>query len=237
MNHFSNPHSVGCPWHSFTEKVGAPNIKWCEETICSIVSEPINTWTNLSYLLVGVIVFIMAKNTGSSDKKWFGPIVFIMGACSFFYHMSNNYISQLFDFIGMYFMLFWIFMINSRRAGWISKSQKYILYWSLCIVFTALVHFMYTRALPFQNLVVLAALMIFTSEVYCYRKGNRPETYKFLMLATIFIIIGEVFSLMDLYRVICLSDYPLLQGHGIWHLFGGLSMFYAYKHLHALELE
>ena len=42
-NQMQNPHGVGCPWHSITETWGAPNVKWCEETLCQWISEPANT--------------------------------------------------------------------------------------------------------------------------------------------------------------------------------------------------
>ena len=33
---------------------GAPDIKYCEETLCQIISEPSNTWSNLALVFAGV---------------------------------------------------------------------------------------------------------------------------------------------------------------------------------------
>ena len=55
--------------------------------------------------------------------------------------------------------------------------------------------------------------------------------------AFIFILTAQTFSLLDLKRVICMADYPYLQGHGIWHILGGVSMYFTYKHIHQLELD
>jgi hypothetical protein len=89
---YPNPHAPSCPWYPVTEKVGAPNIKWCEETLCQWVSEPANTWSNLGYMIVAVIImYLVNKNNQDSKLKQLGPIIFFMGAMSFFYNQNNFY--------------------------------------------------------------------------------------------------------------------------------------------------
>ena len=100
---YPNPHAPSCPWYPITEKVGAPNLKWCEETLCQWVSEPANTWSNLGYMIVAVIVMYLAnRNHQNSKLKQLGPIIFFMGAMSFFYHQSNFYFSQIFSLSNIY---------------------------------------------------------------------------------------------------------------------------------------
>ena len=115
---YPNPHGPSCPWYDITEKTGAPNIKWCEETLCQWVSEPANTWSNLGYIIVGVfIIYLANKHKHNSNLKQFGPIVIFMGAMSLFYHQSNFYGSQILDFVGMFFFVGWAIGQNLIRLG------------------------------------------------------------------------------------------------------------------------
>ena len=57
---YQNPHQMQCTWYDLTEKYGAPNIKWCEQTLCQFISEPANTWSNLGFLMVGILIYVYA---------------------------------------------------------------------------------------------------------------------------------------------------------------------------------
>ena len=82
--------------------MGAPNIKWCEETLCQWVSEPANTWSNLGYLFVALGLFSWAhRSRHHRIHQSFSAVVFSMGLISFVYHLSNFYGTQVLDFIGM----------------------------------------------------------------------------------------------------------------------------------------
>ena len=92
---YPNPHGQSCPWFPQAESWGGPNVKWCEETLCHWISEPALTWSNLSYILVAIVItYLSFKNKDDIKLKQFGPIIFFMGAMSFFYHLSNFYGSQ-----------------------------------------------------------------------------------------------------------------------------------------------
>ena len=58
---FSNAHreftiSPQCPWYEAQQAYGPPNVNWCEQTVCHIINEPANTWSNLIFLFVGLII-------------------------------------------------------------------------------------------------------------------------------------------------------------------------------------
>ncbi len=60
---YPNPHPPSCPWHAGAELLGAPNIKWCEATVCGWISEPANTWSNVLYLALGLIVYLQCRRS------------------------------------------------------------------------------------------------------------------------------------------------------------------------------
>src|SRR4051812_20202982 len=105
---YPNPHGPLCPWYEITEKIGAPNIKWCEETLCQVISEPSNAWSNLGHIIAALLItYLSLKNKESFELRLFGPIIFLMGMMSFFYHLSNFYTSQVLDFLGIFFLVGW----------------------------------------------------------------------------------------------------------------------------------
>src|SRR5690606_21100289 len=157
MVSYTNPHGPGCPWHSITEKTGAPNIKWCEETLCQWISEPANTWSNLGYLIIGaIILYLSLKHKHNSNMKQFGPIIFFMGAMSYFYHQSNFYGSQILDFVGMFFFVGWAIGMNLIRLGKLKYNKLWLFNLGLAIFYTVAMHVMYLTNIKFQGIVLIS---------------------------------------------------------------------------------
>jgi hypothetical protein len=235
---YINPHQPGCPWHEITETTGAPNIKWCEQTLCQWISEPANTWSNLGYLIVGLyILFYSIQKQHNSQLKQFGPLVIFMGAMSFFYHMSNFYLTQILDFIGMFFFVGWILAINLLRLELIKKSQFVWFNLGLGICLTILLHAMYMLGLKFQVIILLAAIVIMITEKLAAKKTK--INYNWLFSALSLMAIAFTFSMVDGQRIWCDPSQHgwFSQGHALWHWFGSFAMFAIYKHYSQLELR
>lgn len=226
---YINPHDLSCPWHGMAEQFGSPNIKWCEETLCSIISEPANTWSNLLYLLFGIYIFLKHRKSQTLELKAIGPLMFFMGACSFFYHMSNFYLSQIFDFLGMFLFLYWLIFINFRRLKLITKKNVFPLYLLLNVGTLVVLHSMYLYNLKFQLLIVLIALaLLFTESLIFMRNRYNHPSYKDLFLSLILLSIAEVFSLLDGARIMCDPSNHFVQGHAIWHAIGAVGLYFSY---------
>lgn len=228
---YTNPHAPGCPWHSYAESLGSPNIKWCEETLCQWISEPANTWSNLGYLIVGAYVFYLAlKNKESFSLKQFGPIIFFMGAMSLFYHLSNFYGTQILDFVGMFFFVGWAKGMNLIRLGYL--KEKFLIPFNLIVaaVFTGIMHLMYMSGLKYQSLVLISGIIILVTEVMAQRK-KRTDVQWFV--ASIFIlIIAFGFSIADGQRLWCVASNHgwFSQGHALWHWTAAMGMYTIYRH-------
>ena len=48
------PFAPGCPWFESVQTYGVPNVKWCENTLCSIVNEPANAYSNFLFVMIFV---------------------------------------------------------------------------------------------------------------------------------------------------------------------------------------
>lgn len=228
---YPNPHGPTCPWYDITEKTGAPNIKWCEETLCQIVTEPANTWSNIGYLIAALFVSYLAyKHKHNSNLKQFGPIIFFMGAMSLFYHASNFYGSQILDFIGMFFFVGWAIGMNLMRLGKIKSNQVPWFNLGLASVYTGAMHAMYISEIKFQVIVLISGFIILTTEILA--KKVTPIKYGWFITSIALLIVAFGFSISDNTRTWCNPTEHgwFSQGHAMWHWVAAIAMFTIYKH-------
>lgn len=228
---YTNPHGPSCPWYSITETQGAPNIKWCEETLCQWISEPANTWSNLGYMIVAVIITIIAiKNRHNFSLKQFGPIIFFMGAMSFFYHQSNFYGSQILDFVGMFFFVGWAMGMNLIRLGKMDSKKLIPFNVIVATIFTIAMHIMYMTGVKFQAIVLIAGIFIVTTEIMAQKKLRTDVNWFVAAVCTLIVAFG--FSISDGKRLWCDPTQHgwFSQGHAVWHWTAAIAMFFIYKH-------
>lgn len=231
MSYYVNPHDHQCPWYPYAELFGAPNIKWCEQTLCSWISEPMNTWSNVAYLIAAIYIFWRVKKNPSIENYWFAPFMFLMGLFSMIYHLSNLYITQVLDFIGMFLFTFWALNINLRRLNFISSRQYLKTLTFFVLTSTVLVHIMYLTFIKYQFLIALIALSIIITEYYCFKKEKEfLINYNFFKISLILLVIAQSASLLDVTRTICFPNSIFPQGHAIWHILSCFSLVFLYHH-------
>ena len=119
MRLLAPPLPPGCPWSGFTP----PNVDWCEEELCGWITNPANTWSNLLYVALGVLMWREARRRRSPALAPFGPASIAVGVFSFVYHASYTWMLQFFDFVGMFLFCFCVLALNARRLGWISPRR------------------------------------------------------------------------------------------------------------------
>lgn len=228
---YTNPHGPSCPWYSITESQGAPNIKWCENTLCQWISEPANTWSNLGYMIVGLLITYLAfKKKENFNLKQYGPIIFFMGAMSFFYHLSNFYGSQILDFVGMFFFVGWAMGMNLIRLEKLKENRLLVFNLILGTALTVILHGMYVTGIKFQAIVLFAGIFIIVTEIMAQKKN--PSEYKWIVISVALLIVAFGFSISDGQRLWCHPDEHgwFSQGHALWHWTASLAMFTIYKH-------
>lgn len=234
---YSNPHALGCPWYQVTEQFGAPNLKWCEVTLCSWISEPANTWSNLGYLFVSIYFMWSWRKKTSFIMKCIPFFHLIMGACSFFYHMSNFYISQIFDYIGMYLQLLLLLAINFYRLKIFPKSWILPFNFLGTVLLVGLVHVMYLAHWPYQLIIAVIALILLFSEILNYNKGFGAASYKLYRWAMVCAVLAFSLSILDHERIFCDPSQHLIQGHALWHILGAVMFILIFKFYDGLESE
>lgn len=235
---YPNPHPPSCPWHDSAELLGAPNLKWCEATRCGWVSEPANTWSNLAFLLFAVVIFMQCRKSPHIELRWMGPAMFFMGLCSGLYHASNNYLSQLFDFIGMYLLVFWFLAINLRRSGVVSRARQHQAFAAMVITGIVLVHLMYLAQLRFQLIIAVASLAVLVTEFTARRHSVIERApLRWFAAGLVLLVLAQAFSLADLTRLLCDPQDHFFQGHALWHVLSAAALFCSVQHYRQMRFE
>lgn len=231
MNLFDNIHhemsiAPGCPWYQAQQSFGAPNVKWCERTVCSYVNEPANTWSNLGFLLVGFLIWRKFRKT---DLGHFGWVVIVMGLLSAIYHATNNFLTQYFDFIGMALMTSFILAFTWRR--WRPRASLATAFWFISFLNMVLFSFLHIAKLPVQDLILVNLVPMLILDLLAGFRQKNLSRYQFFALALGTLFIAQVCAQVDLKRIYCEPDNVFLHGHVLWHLLCALGMLFAARHM------
>lgn len=221
-----NPHPPGCYWHQYAEKFGVPDIKYCEETLCQFISEPANTWSNLSFIFVGIAIMIWCKFHSRNDRSRFvelyGVNTIFVGVTSLIYHLSNNFLTQFIDFLGMYAFFGLLLLGNLELLGKMKKEGLLKIYLISFLPYSAIFFIFRYAGIPVQLsmlLIILAGLVTKLMVVKRYKIN-----FKLLGMALGVFVVALSCQIADINRVWCDPKNHWLQFHGLWHIFNGLGM-------------
>lgn len=223
--------SEGCPWHEAQQTYGAPNVNWCEPTICSHINEPANTWSNLGFLLVGVLLI---RRMSRPRVRVFGLIVLVMGSLSAVYHATNNFLTQYFDFVGMALMMSFLLSAVVERLARPRSPSFAGLYWFFVAMNFFVLMSLHIMNVPIQLLMALNAVPLVILELIAGWREGLLRRYGPFALGIFTLIVAKIFAQLDLKRVYCDPEHPWLHGHVLWHLLCAVAMGFAGVHLNRM---
>jgi hypothetical protein len=227
------PLPPGCPWSGWTP----PNIDWCEEELCAWVTNPANTWSNLLYIALGILMWREARRSGSRALALFGPASVAVGVFSLAYHASYTWFLQFFDFVGMFLFCFTVLTANARRLGWIGVERQTAFYLGGVAAFSALVPPLFEAGIPIQGLVLLLVLAMVAQELALRRRSGPLPAHRLWWTALALIAAAAVCSALDVTRTWCDPANHWLQGHALWHLLSAASLYVLFRFYAALALD
>jgi hypothetical protein len=220
----------GCPWVDLRNFGGLPNVKWCEETLCSVVAEPANTWSNLAYLIVAGLLYLQVRTEPERTLRFWAPAAFWVGITSLVYHATVAFLTQVFDFWGMYIYFLLILLLNVVRMGKLKKESFFTALWVLVFVFTGLTVVVAKVGLPIQGIVGILILCSLVTEVLASRQGAIKGKHGVFALMLVVIAAAAGFSASDASRAWCDRESHIFQGHAIWHCLGAVALYLSYFH-------
>lgn len=163
--------------------------------------------------------------------KLYGLAVLSVGLTSGWYHMSNNYLTQIFDFIGMYFMVYLLVVLNLLRLKWIESKTVVPLFLGLVVGSTALIPVADKIGVPYQFIVAGVVVVIAVTELLNQRRDRKnAQEWKvwpfWASLASFCIAVS--FSIADVKRILCDPQNHFIQGHALWHIGGAIGLTFSF---------
>lgn len=216
---FPNPHPPGCFWHDWAVQFGSPDLRICEQVTCSVFSTPINTWSNLAYLLVGLYLW-------NRDSK-FSILIITLGLISFLAHASNIYPTLILDIGATFSLIGWCFGKNLIRMQKLSEKKLigFVLFISSIGMLSA--HILLVQGMKFAAIVPIGATFVVVTE-YLSPAPHR----KWFIYALLTLMGGFFFSAIDIYKHFCNPSH-WFQGHAFWHGFTALTAPFIERHYRA----
>ncbi|MFP6660753.1 MAG: ceramidase domain-containing protein [Myxococcota bacterium] len=218
------PLPPGCPWSGWAP----PNVQWCEENLCALVTAPANTWSNLAYIVVGLVMWAAARRLGRSDLRFYGPAAIVVGVFSLAYHASYTFFFQFFDFVGMFVFLDLVILVDLGRLGRLQPKSQLRSWWLMVAASSALVPPLFFAGIPIQLLVAATIAVWVPLEFVLWRA--RGGSGRLLWLALALSATAGLFSGADVTRVYCNPHDHFFQGHAIWHVLTAASFYALFRH-------
>ena len=235
------------PWRTWRQALGNAT-HFCEmNRFDQLIVQPSNTWSNLGYIIVGIIFISIAKNDHKYEHRknvnnllakfpgftyLIGISTLYMGLGSFFYHATLTYFFQKIDQTGMYFLLTAFIAYNLfkmfpkiKYKGQMHVSNKFFI---VCAIIVQVMFYLFLWKLPINVLFPSLTLIFFaTNFILITRVKNSVSIIGLLKASFITLVIAFSFWIVDITHSLC-SPTSIFQGHAMWHLINTASIALAY---------
>jgi hypothetical protein len=226
------------PWAGWRPATCYPDACFCESIRPSLVRQPSNAASSLSFALVGVLVLIGTRrrrdghrarslfNTQPLYATIFGLASIIVGAGSAFYHASLTFIGQTVDVLGMYLIATFVIVYALARIRKTAASTALLMYGvGNAVLLAGLILVPTARRYAFAVLIFIAiAGEVRARRTYIPRGDVRQFQFAVALLA-----LGFAVWVADISGLVC-SPTAWIQGHAVWHAAGAASLWMVYRY-------
>lgn len=194
--------------------------------LVSIPAQPVNTWSNIAFLIAGLFVFRKRKTVVGT---WFAISCAVLGLGSGAFHsfMSNG--GHFWDLVGM-FLVFNFLAVYSMFVT--HEMKNYVLAVVISAVLS-LVMALFIADLSSTLILGVASLTLVVHLVLAAINGRIK--WKQIGLALLPFAVAFVFRQMDVAGVWC-DPQSIYQGHGVWHIFAAIGIYAMFRLLEDLRV-
>ena len=114
-----------CPWDGHEPAA----LHWCERELCAWIEQPANTWSNLAYVIVGVVIWRRAQREHKRPLAAIGAIEVLIAFGSFYFHASSTYLGEVMDVSAMflfsgYWLVFNLWRFHGPARRWRPRGVR-----------------------------------------------------------------------------------------------------------------
>jgi hypothetical protein len=221
------PHS-DCPWSGFDPAT----VTFCEENLCSWITQPSNTWSNLPFIIAGIM--IVRASSARPLLKLMGHSAWFLGVGSALFHASATFIFEAWDLLGMYMISGLMLCFNAARFWKLVQLIQIIIPY-LVMTAAALGLLLWFREIG----IVLFAIQItaaLTLEVLLHLRDESVD-FKYARLFIGLFVMAFIFWNLDVQNIVCDPKNHLLTGHAVWHVLNAVAIWYIYRFYEQFKLS
>lgn len=222
MHKLPSPQPSHCPWGGWE----MPSMQFCEANLCSWITQPANTWSNLVYFVVAIYIWNHSSGKNKPRSRLIAPIVFLIGLGSFLFHASATFFGQFFDLGFMFLFSSLIVSMNFKRLEWIKPKHELPLFYVLSFLGMGILYLNHHSGIPYFT----AEILIFIITEYKLSQSHAAASnYKELKIAVGFLILSQLSWQLDYRGIVCNENNHWLQGHALWHVLNSIAFVWFYK--------
>ena len=220
-----------CPWDNYTPAT----IHFCEAQNCHWIVKPAETWSNIGFIIAGILILRACKREGTDHLKTMGQVGIFLGIGSGLFHATGTFWGEYLDVGAMILFTTVAFAYNLRRWLRLTEKQTLLIYWG--VVATCLSLMLIVRAIGIPLFGLLFSLgVLLELRLYFLRPMERPNYRYFKALAATFLVCWGVWWL-DILKIVCNPDNHWFNGHAFWHLGCALCLYFVYRFYAQFKFE
>lgn len=206
-----------CPWHQFEQRT----VSFCEAPLCGYIVEPANSWSNIGYLIVAILIFRREKKL-----NFFAVTSAYLAFGSTAFHATGTFFGEVLDLSAMFLISGTLLTLNAQKLLGFDNKKSQIFFWSLFAFSIALL-------LTFKPLGI--AIFSVQSAIYVLSEiklaSKRPEnfSYKYFKIALSAFAAAFFFWVLDITKILCDPHNHIFTGHSAWHLLSAVAIYNFYK--------
>jgi hypothetical protein len=198
-----------CPWQDWSPAT----LRFCEEMLCGSVRQPANTFSNIAFIFVGILIL-------GKQKKWnpfslMGIASVAIGISSGIYHASMTYFWQFFDVSSMFMLILLALTFNLVRGKILPRKLFTKAY--LSMLFFSMVTMFFLQGQSGEWIFASQVVILILTEIKILRQGEKAS-YKFFIKAICVFFLAFLIWVGDIQGWWCDPSNHILQGHAIWHI-------------------
>lgn len=240
LQHFPSLAELPYLWELMKPATCMPDGCFCEPVVHGIIRQPINTWSNLAFILAGALTIIIAMgdlaipsakrdHANLMRSQWLYPGIYayaaaLIGLGSMLYHASMVFHAQVADILGMYLLSTFMVLYNLSRAF---KLKGWLFFGSFIGTNIALGIISTVWPVSRRPIFIAILVLILLSELLARRMVSSHLSTKMLLAALISLITACVSWLLDTNGIVCAPG-SWLHLHSLWHIGMAAAIWFLY---------
>ena len=231
MSFYTNSHAHQCFWYPYNELFGPSNVNWCEQVICSVISQPVNTYSNLSYLFFSILMATVVLKKRDKHLNVLPILLFFVGLASAFSHLTVNYLGQLLEYYFIFLIFIWPTSLNLKTLGKLQEKNTKFFLAITSALYIGSIHLLYKNFIPFQPILAVIGFYFLYTEYKLSKTDFKRSNYTYLILGFILMWVGVLFAYLDATKTICNPLSKIFQAHALWHILASAGLASLIAHL------